>query len=111
MKLLIKLIVPTISVLVAGYIIPGVSINGWFTALVVAIVLGALNVFIKPLIMILTLPINVVTLGLFTFFVNAGLVYLTSYIVPGFDLASLWTALFFGIAMSLINSFLSMFLD
>jgi putative membrane protein len=110
-KALLKLLVSTASILVAAYIIPGVSVSNVLTAVIVAIVLGVLNTFIRPVLLLLTLPINIVSLGLFTFIVNAFLVYLVSAIVPGFDLASFLTALIFSLVVSLVSAFLGMFLD
>ncbi|MBI2414405.1 phage holin family protein [candidate division WWE3 bacterium] len=111
MKLILKLLIATVSILVAGYIIPGVQVASFFTALVVAIVLGVLNTFIKPIIMILALPINILTLGLFTVVINTGMILLTDKIVSGFVLPGFWIALVFGFVMWMVNSFLSMFLD
>lgn len=111
MKLITKLLIATVSVLVAGYITPGVHVQSFFTALVVAIVLGVLNTFMKPIIMILALPINILTLGLFTVVINTGMILLTDKIVAGFVLPGFWMALVFGFVMWMVNSFLSMFLD
>ncbi len=111
MKLLLKIIVSTVSILVAAYIIPGVEVTAWTTAAIVAIVLGALNTFIRPLLVFLTLPINVVTLGLFTFVINAFLIWLTALVVAGFAVSTFWVAILFAVVNSIISAFLSMFLD
>jgi len=108
MKILIKIIISTVSILVAAYLIPGVIVDALLTAVIVAIVLGVLNAFVRPVLVFLTLPIN---LGLFTFVINASLVYVTAMLVPGFELSTIWIALLFAVVTSLINSFLSMFLD
>lgn len=108
MKLLGKLFINTVAVLVAAYIIPGVEVDKVVTALIVAIVLGVLNTFIRPLLVILTLPINILTLGLFTFVINSFLVVITSQLVPGFIVGSLMDALWFSITLSLTSSFLGM---
>ncbi len=76
------------------------------TALVAALVLGIINAVIKPVLIILTLPINIVTLGLFTFVINAVLIMLTSLLVPGFKVDNFFSALLFGLLMSFINFFL-----
>ncbi|MCI0533146.1 phage holin family protein [bacterium] len=103
MNLLIHLIISTCAVMVAAYLIPGVAVDGWFAALVVAVVLGLLNLILKPILIILTLPINIITLGLFTLVINTGLVLLAGAIVPGFHPGSFFAALLFGILLSLIN--------
>lgn len=111
MKLLLKIIVSTVSILVAAYIIPGVEVNALSTAAIVAIVLGALNAFIRPVLVVLTLPINVVTLGLFTFVINAFLIWLTALVVTGFAVSTFWVAVIFAVVNGIISAFLSMFLD
>ena len=111
MKLFLKLLVSTASILVAGYVIPGVQIDSAATAIIVAIILGVLNTFARPVLLLLTLPINLLSLGLFTFIVNAFIIYLTALLVPGFGVASFWVAIVFSLAVSLVSAFLSMFLD
>ncbi len=107
MKLLIKLLIATLAVFISAYLIPGVSVDGFKTAFIVAIVLGVLNVFLKPLLVLLTLPVTILTLGLFSFVINVALIYLASYMVPGFTIASVLPALLFGLLVSLISSFLN----
>ena len=72
-------------------------------ALVAAVVLGALNLFIRPIIFLLTLPITLLTLGLFSIVINAFLVMLASYIVPGFSVPGFLAALFFALALAIVN--------
>lgn len=91
------------AVIIAAYLLPGVSLSGFFPALVAALILGILNVFLRPLLILLTLPINIFTLGLFTLVINALLVMLASAIVPGFEVASFWSALIFGIVLFFVN--------
>lgn len=107
MKLLIKLLISTISVFTAAYLIPNVNVDGFYTAFIVAVVLGVLNVFLKPLLVLLTLPINILTLGFFTLVINIGLIYLTVYLVAGFSVGNVLSALLFGLVVSLVNSFLN----
>lgn len=111
MKALFKIVFSALSVFVAAYIIPGVVVDTVITALIVAVVTGVLNFFVKPVLVILTLPINILTLGLFTLVINAGIIWFTAYLVSGFELTNLWIAVVFGAVTSLINSFLSMFLE
>jgi len=106
-NLLLTIIVSTIAVFITGQILPGVHIEGVGTAFIVAIVLGVINAFIRPLIFILTLPINILTLGLFTFVIIGGLVLLVSSIVPGFHVNGFWWALAFALVLAMINSFLN----
>ena len=103
---IINWVVATLAVVVAAYILPGVAVAGFFTAFVVAIILGLINIFIKPIVLIFTLPINILSLGLFTLVINALLVMLTSYIVPGFFVESFLWAFLFGLIVSLVNAIL-----
>lgn len=104
---ILSLLLSTVAVFVAGSILPGVKINGFGTALIVAVVLGIINAFIRPLLLILTLPINILTLGLFTFVIMGFCAWLTSQIVPGFYLANFWWAMGFALVLAVINSFLN----
>ena len=106
MKLILKLIASSVAVLIAAYIIPGVSVESFTTAVIVAVVLGLLNTVIKPILVILTLPITILTLGLFYLIINALMVIITASLVPGFHVDTVTSALFFGIAVSIVNSFL-----
>lgn len=106
MKIIVNLLVSGIAVIITAMLLPGVHVNNFITAVIVAVVLGILNAFIKPLFLLLTLPINILTLGLFTFVINALLVMLAGLIVPGFVVESFWWALLFSLVLSLINSFL-----
>jgi putative membrane protein len=92
-----------LAILIAAYLLPGVVVNGVFAAIVLAIVLGLINVFIKPLFLILTLPLNILTLGLFTLVINALMILLASKILEGFSVAGFWTALWFGIVLWALN--------
>ncbi len=103
MKIFLHWIISAIAIGVAAYIVPGVTLT-LGGALVGAVVLGALNMLIKPIIIVLTLPINIVTLGLFTLIINAFLVWLASLIVPGFGVATFWTAFFFALVFAIVNS-------
>ncbi len=102
MKLFFQWFVSALAIGVAAYIVPNVSIT-LVGALIAAVVLGALNLFIRPILVILTLPINVLTLGLFSLVINACLVLLASALVPGFAVAGFWTAVLYALALSIIN--------
>jgi putative membrane protein len=84
MKAIIKLVLMGVAVMISAYVIPNVYVDGFLTAVVVAVILSIVNFIIKPIVTILTLPINILTLGLFTFVINAGMVLLVSRIVPVF---------------------------
>lgn len=102
MKLLFHWIVAVISIGIAAYIVPNVSVT-FMGAVIAAVVLGALNLFIRPLLVLLTLPVTLVTLGLFSLVINALLVMLASFIVPGFMVGGFWSALLFAFALSVVN--------
>jgi putative membrane protein len=82
----------------------GVHVANFTTALIVAVVLGLLNIFIKPILVILTLPFTIVTLGLFLLVINAIIILLCDNIVGGFSVASFWTAVFFSLILSILQS-------
>jgi putative membrane protein len=103
----VNLIVSALAVIISAYILPGIEVDGFLTAIVVAIVLGAANMFIKPILVLFTLPLNIISLGLFTFVINAVLVLLVGNIVPGFVVSGFWYALLFSLVLSIVSSFLS----
>lgn len=103
MKILIHLLVSTLAILISAYILPGVHVTGIFAALVLAIVLGIINTFLRPILIFLTLPITVLSLGIFILFINAFLIILASHIVPGFFVASFGSAFLFGIVLAIIS--------
>lgn len=100
---IIHWIVSAVAILLAAYLIPGIEVT-LLGAVVLAIVLALINVFIKPLITLLTLPLNIVTLGLFSLVVNALLIMLAGMIVPGFTVDGFWAAFFFSIIVSLVTA-------
>lgn len=102
MKLFLHWLIATLSIIIAAYLVPGVSVT-LVGALIAAVVLGALNTLIRPILLVLTLPINVLTLGLFSFVINAVLIWLAAMIVPGFTVAGFGTALLYAIALAIIN--------
>ena len=106
MKILINWLISTFAILCAAYLISGVHIASFITALLIALALGVVNALLRPLLLLLTLPINILTLGLFTFVINALMVLLVAWFIPGFSVASFWTALIFSIVLALINALL-----
>ena len=106
MNIVLNWLVSALVLLAVAYILPGVSVTGFFVALVVALVLGLINAFLKPLAILLTLPVTLFTLGLFIFVLNALFIMLTAFIVPGFEVANFWWALLFSLILSLVHSFI-----
>ncbi len=101
---LIHWIVSVVAILIAAYIVPGVHVT-LMGAIVVAIVLGVFNIFLKPIITVLTLPVTILTLGLFSLVINALLVMLADLLVPDFSIGGFWIAVLFSIVVSLVNGF------
>lgn len=101
------LLVNTLAVLISAYILPGVHVDSLGTALVLSIILGILNTFLRPILVILTLPITVLSLGLFIFVINAFIIILAAKLVPGFKVDGFWWALLFSLVLSLVGSFLN----
>ncbi len=102
MGLLINWIVAALAIIVTAYLLPGVTVSGFVAALVVAVVLGVLNALVKPLLLVLTLPINVLTLGLFTFVINGLLIWLSAKIVPGFTVSGFGVSILFAIVLTIV---------
>ena len=101
MNLLKKLLISTIVVLLLSYFLkPGVQVDGIITALIVAVVLGLLNTFLKPILVFFTLPITFFTLGLFLLVINTVMVYVCDFLVDGFDVNSFFTAMVFSVLLS-----------
>lgn len=98
----VHFVVSTFAILIAAYLLPGIEVTP-VGALVLAVVLGLINVFLKPLITLLTLPLNIVTLGLFSLVVNALIIIGAGVFVPGFSVVGFWGAFFFAILVSLIT--------
>ncbi|MBC7721681.1 MAG: phage holin family protein [Pedobacter sp.] len=104
MRFLLKTLVTAFAVLIASYVLSGVSVDGSLTAVFVAIVLGLLNSFIKPILIILTIPITIFTLGLFLLVINILIVKWASDIVPGFTVNGWFWALLFSLIVSFVTS-------
>ena len=102
MKIFFHWFISALAILIAAYIVPGVIVTP-VGALIAAVVLGALNLFIRPFLIVLTLQINIPTLGLFSLVINALLILLASYVVQGFLVDGFWTAFLFAIVISIVN--------
>jgi putative membrane protein len=110
MRLLLKWLIMAASIIIAAYFIPGVRVGSFLSALWVALFLGIVNLLIRPILIIITLPINILTLGLFTFVINAALILLASSVIKGFEVAGFWWALLYSIVLSVVNSLLNLIL-
>ena len=104
MNLILRILVTAVLVMVIAYFLPGVRIDSFTTSVVVAVVLGLLNIFIKPILVLLTLPVTIVTFGLFLLVINAVIIMLCTEIVTGFEVNSFWIALLFSIILSILQS-------
>ena len=111
MKFIVQLIISTLAVLISSYFLKGVSIdnNSFFTALVVAAVLAFLNGVVKPIMIVLTIPITFLTLGLFLLVINALMILLAARLVEGFHVKNFWWALLFSLILSIVTSVLEGF--
>ena len=104
MNLILRILLTTIAVLILQLFLPGITIPSYGTAIWVAIVLGILNVFVKPILVIFTLPATIFTLGLFLFVINAIIIMLVGFLVDGFEVSGFWYALLFSILLSFLQS-------
>lgn len=104
MNLLIKLLLSAVAVIISSYILPGVHVENFLEAIIVAAVLALFNATLKPLLVILTIPITLLTLGLFLLVINALLILLANVIVAGFEVDGFWWALAFSLILSIITA-------
>jgi len=110
MGLLVRWLILTAAITVAAYLIDGIHVSGFFSAFFAAAILGVLNVFFRPVLLILTLPINLLTLGLFTFVINAVLLKMVSGVISGFEVHGFWSAVWGALIISVVNWLLSSFI-
>lgn len=106
MNLILRILISAVAVFILSYFLPGVSEVTFTSAIIVAIVLGLLNAIVKPILIILTLPITVVTLGLFLLVINALIILLADKLIDGFSVNGFWVALLFSLLLSLLQSIL-----
>jgi len=104
MNLIIRIFVTAVLVMLISHFMRGVHVASFTTSIIVAIVLGLLNIFIKPILILLTLPVTLVTFGLFLLVINALMILLCTEIVGGFAVDGFWTAVFFSIILSILQS-------
>ncbi len=103
MRFIFKLIVSSFSVVITSYLLAGVAVQDFTTSIFVAFVLALLNALLKPILIILTIPVTILSFGLFLLVINAFIIQLAGYFVSGFEVAGFWWALLFSIILSLIS--------
>lgn len=104
MKFIVKLLVSAVVVLLTGYLLPGVIVDGFGAAILVALVLAVLNTLVKPILVILTIPLTILTLGLFLLVINGVIILMAGALIDGFHLEGFWWALLFSIIVTVIMS-------
>lgn len=107
MSIILKWLLTAAAIILSCYLVPGVKIAGVWPALWLALLLGVINISLKPLLILLTLPINILTLGLFIFVINALLILLASSVIKGFSVDGFWAAMLFSIILSIISYLLN----
>lgn len=103
MYLFLRWIGFALIIMFISWIIPGISVDGFWNALIVSVVIALINVFIKPILILITLPINILTLGLFTFVINALLFMFAGFIAPGFDVENFLSAFLGALLLSILG--------
>jgi putative membrane protein len=109
--LVIRWLILTAAITLASYLLDGIHVSGFFSALGAAAILGVLNAFFRPILILLTLPINILSLGLFTFVINALLLKMVSGVISGFQVYGFWSALFGSLVISIVSGLLSSFIN
>jgi putative membrane protein len=106
MKFIMRILISTAAVMLTGYLLPErmVHVDGIKTALLVALVLSFLNSVVKPILIVLTIPVTLISLGLFLLVINAGIILLADYFIEGFQVHGFWAALIFSLILSVINA-------
>lgn len=107
MHILIQWLIYAVAILLSAYLLPGVKVAGFGVALLVALVLGLCNIFLRPLMILITIPLTILTFGLFLLVINTLMILLTSSMVSGFQVRNFWWAFLFSIILSVINYILS----
>lgn len=104
MKTIFKILLTAAAVLILAYVLPGVAVASYWAAIIVAIVLGLLRLVVKPILVVLTFPITIVTLGLFLLVINAFIIIMADYFIDGFAVKNFWWALIFSLLLSFLQS-------
>ncbi len=103
MLIVTRWLIITVAILLASWLVPGIRVESVFTAIFAAAILGLINIFIKPVLIILTLPLNILTLGIFTFFINAFLLQLVAYMIRGFEVKGFLAAFLGALVVSIVS--------
>ncbi len=111
MGLLLRWLILTVAIIIASYLLEGINISGFFSAFFAAAILGILNALFRPILILLTLPINILSLGLFTFIINALMLKMVSGVIPGFEVHGFWTAILGSLIISVISWLLNSFIS
>ena len=106
MKIVGRLLINIVALLVVEYLVPGFVLTDWRAAVVAAIVIGIVNTLIKPILQLIALPISILTFGIAAFLINVVLLWFSSMLVPGFEIATFTTAIIASIVLSLVSWFL-----
>lgn len=109
--LLFRWLISAVSLLIVSYIVPGIEVQGFFYALIAAVFLGVLNAIVRPVLIILTLPLTILTLGLFLFVVNGIMLMLVSLVIKGFQVNGFWPAVLGALLLSVINWFSNSYIN
>ena len=104
MSLIIRWIINALALMLVAYLFRSIEVDGFYIALVTALILGLINAFIRPFLLLITLPINILTLGLFTFVLNAILFWFVASFIDGFYVAGFWAAFFGALVFSIIST-------
>jgi putative membrane protein len=111
MTLILRLLFNALGLVLIAELVAGITVDGLYPAIIAALILGILNIVIKPILLILTLPITIVTLGLFSFFVNAALFLFAASFIDGFSVDNFWYALLGSVLMSVISTLGNRFIN
>jgi len=109
--IVVRWLISSFAILITSYVLEGIRVDGFFSAFCAAAILGVLNAVFRPILLILTLPINILSLGLFTFVINAILLMMASGVISGFDVRGFWSAVMGSMVISLVSWFLTSFIS
>jgi len=105
MNFIIKILITTVNAFILSYLLPGIHMDTFYTAIIFAIVLGFLDAIVKPILILFTLPATILTLGLFLFVINACMVLIANHFIRSFHVDGFWYAMLFSVLLSFFNSF------
>ena len=111
MKTILRLLLTALAVVILAKVLPGVSVEGYFSAIIVAIVIAILRFIVKPILIVLTLPITIITLGLFLLIINGIVIMMADYFISDFAVRNIWWAIPFSLLLSILQSIFHSILD